>query len=81
MLPPLKQRFGGVVISLARQEHPDTSGFTDPEIVYRTTTTNHIGFVVAVATPHRVEGLLTQYMTRISRDFGAVLPAADKVSV
>ena len=28
-----KQRYAGVVISLARQEHPDTSPFTDPEIV------------------------------------------------
>lgn len=77
-LPPLKQRFAGVVVSLARQEHPDTSGFTDTEIVYRMTLKNHIGFVVAADTPQRVEELLTQYMDRIARDFNAVLPAADK---
>ncbi len=77
-LPPLKQRFAGVVISLARQEHPDTSGFTDEEIVYRATLKNHIGFVVAADTPQRVEELLTRYMERIARDFGAVLPASDK---
>ncbi|VTR95030.1 atpase : Uncharacterized protein OS=Hyalangium minutum GN=DB31_0982 PE=4 SV=1: ATP-grasp_4 [Gemmata massiliana] len=81
VVPPLKQRFGGVVISLARQEWPDTSGFTDPEIVYRMTTKNHIGFVVAADTPQRVEELLTQYMDRITRDFHAVLPASDKVSI
>ncbi|MBP3955305.1 ATPase [Gemmata sp. G18] len=80
-VPPLQQRFAGVVISLARQEHPDTSGFTDPEIVYRMTTKNHIGFVVAADTPQRVEDLLTQYMDRITRDFHAVLPASDKVSI
>ncbi|MBY0460835.1 MAG: ATPase [Gemmataceae bacterium] len=80
-LPPLKRRFAGVVISLARQEHPDTSGFTDPEIVYRMTQKNHIGFVVAADSPQRVEELLTQYMERIGRDFHAVLPAAEKVSV
>ncbi|AWM37456.1 hypothetical protein GobsT_45780 [Gemmata obscuriglobus] len=79
-LPPLKQKFGGVVISLARQEEPDTSGFTDPEIVYRLRMKNHIGFVVAADTPARVEQLLTAYMDRIARDFGAVLPGADKVS-
>ena len=79
-LPELKQQFGGVVISLARQEHPDTSGFTDPEIVYRLKMRNHIGFVVAANTPERVEQLLTQYIERIARDFGAVLPGADKVS-
>ena len=77
-LPPLKQRFAGVVISLARQEQPDTSSFTDPEIVYRANLKNHIGFVVAADTSQRVEQLLTQYMERIARDFGAVLPASDK---
>jgi hypothetical protein len=65
-------------MSLARQEWPDTSGFTDSEIVYRANLKNHIGFVVAADTPQRVEQLLTQYMERIGRDFNAVLPAADK---
>ena len=79
-LPPTKQKYGGVVISLARQEHPDTSGFNDPEVVHRMDMKNHIGLVVAADTPERVEALLTDYMARIARDFHAVLPAADKVS-
>ena len=79
-LPPLKHRYGGVVISLARQERPDTSGFTDPEIVHRLDMKNHIGFVLAADTPQRVEELLASYMDRIARDYHAVLPAADKVS-
>ncbi|VTU00810.1 atpase : Uncharacterized protein OS=Hyalangium minutum GN=DB31_0982 PE=4 SV=1: ATP-grasp_4 [Gemmataceae bacterium] len=79
-LPPLKQRFGGVVMSLSRYETPDTSGFTDPEIVHRADVKHHIGFVVAADTPGRVEELLTSYIARIARDFGAVLPGADKVS-
>ncbi|MCI0700554.1 MAG: hypothetical protein L0241_05695 [Planctomycetia bacterium] len=77
-LPPLKQRFGGVVISLARQEKPDTSSFTDLEIVYRLDMKHHIGFVVAADTPQRVEELLTQYMDRIARDYHAAMPAQDK---
>lgn len=79
-LPPLKQKYGGVVISLARQEKPDTSAFTDPEIVYWLDMKNHIGLVLAADTPERVEELLTSYMDRIARDYHAVLPAADKVS-
>ena len=79
-LPPLKERYAGVVISLARQEHPDTSSFTDPEIVYRLDMRHHIGLVVAADTPQRVEELLTGYMDRIARDFHAAMPAADKVS-
>lgn len=79
-LPPTKQRYGGVVMSLAREEKPDTSSFTDPEIVYRAEIKQHIGFVLAADTPQRVEQLLTSYIERIARDFGAVMPAADKVS-
>ena len=59
-LPPLKERYAGVVMSLARQERPDTSSFTDPEIVHRLDMKNHIGFVVAADTPERVEELLTR---------------------
>ncbi|MBN9118322.1 MAG: ATPase [Planctomycetes bacterium] len=79
-LPPLKQRYGGVVTSLARQERPDTSSFDDPEIVYRLDMKHHVGFVVAADSPRRVEELLTRYMDRIARDYHAALPAADKVS-
>ncbi len=77
-LPATKQRFGGVVISLARQEYPDTASFTDPEIVYRLKMKNHIGFVVAADSPQRVEQLLTQYMDRITRDYHAAMPGQDK---
>ncbi|MCI0705015.1 MAG: ATPase [Planctomycetia bacterium] len=78
-LPPLKQRFGGVVTSLARQEKPDTSSFTDPEIVYRLDMKHHIGFVVAADSPQRVEELLTQHMDRIARDYHAAMPGQDKL--
>jgi hypothetical protein len=80
VLPPLKERFGGVVMSLARQEQPDVSGFTDPEIVYRAEMRHHVGFVVAADTPQRVEELLTDYMDRIGRDYHAALPGADKAA-
>jgi hypothetical protein len=79
-LPAIKQRYGGVVVSLARQEHPDTSSFNDPEIVFRLNMKYHIGLVIAADTPQRIEELLNNYMQRIDRDFKAVLPAADKVS-
>jgi hypothetical protein len=79
-LPPQKGRYGGVVTSLCRFEKPDTSSFSDPEIVYRLQMKNHIGFVVAADAPERVEELLASYMDRIARDYHAALPAADRVS-
>jgi hypothetical protein len=73
-LPPTHAVYAGVVISLARQERPDTSGFTDPEISYRLDKKHHVGFVVRAETPKRVEELLTGYRERIARDYHASLP-------
>jgi phosphoribosylamine-glycine ligase len=80
-LPPVQQRYAGVVISLAKQEHPDTSPFTDPEIVVRIDKKHHVGFVVAADNPDRVEQLLTDYMERIRRDYHTVLPPATSALV
>ncbi len=79
-LPELKQRYGGVVISLAPQVRPDTTGFTDPEIALRIDLKNHIGFVLVADTPERITQLLGEYRARIARHYHAVLPGADKVS-
>jgi hypothetical protein len=74
-LPEAKQRYGGVLISLARQEHPDTSGYTDPEIVYRVTKHHHVGFVLCADEPGRIRELQEQYSRRIAEDFAATMPA------
>lgn len=78
VLPPRREEYAGAVISLARQEWPDTSGFDDPEIIDRVRKKNHIGFVVRSADPARVEALLSDYTARIARDFHTSLPAPPK---
>jgi hypothetical protein len=79
-VPPARQEFGGAVVSLAREETPDTSGFRDPEVFYRLDQKHHIGLVVRSPRRERVEELLTDYMARIARDHQAVLPPADKAT-
>lgn len=76
--PVTKELHAGTVISLAKQEQPDHSSFNDPEITYRVTKKNHIGFIVASRRPERVEELLNQYSERIAKEYLAVLPAATK---
>lgn len=73
-LPHHKQDYGGVIITLARQEHPDTSAYTDPEIVYRVTRRHHVGFVVVAKDSERVKALLEDYSRRFNDDFHASLP-------
>jgi hypothetical protein len=76
--PPLREGYAGIVISLARQEWPDTSRYADPEIVWRLTKRHHVGLIVASRDPRRVEELLDQYVRRFSEDFFAYAPPPDK---
>jgi biotin carboxylase len=76
-LPEVRGDYAGVILSLARQEWPDTSGYTDPEIVLRPRRSHHAGLVVASPDPGRVEELLLQYLERFREDFYAAMPAAE----
>jgi biotin carboxylase len=77
-LPPHRDDFAGVIISLARQEHPDTSAYDDPEIVYRLNKLHHAGLVVASTDPERVKDLLEGYSRRFYEDFYTTEPPLDK---
>jgi len=74
--PDPRRDYGGLIISLARQEKPDTSAFSDPEIAWRLTDHPfHVGFIVRSASLGRVQALLDDYEARIGREFMTSLPA------
>ncbi len=73
-LPAPRQNYAGVIVSLARQEHPDTSAYQDPEIILRLDKRHHAGFVITAQTFDRVNSLLDQYTRRFTNDFLATLP-------
>jgi biotin carboxylase len=79
-LPTPRSDYAGVIISLAKQEEPDTSAYNDPEIVYRVRKYHHAGFVVKSADPRRVKVLLESYTRRFITDFLATQPVPDKPS-
>ncbi len=70
--------YSGIIASLARQEWPDTSAYTDPEIVWRMNKHHHAGLIVASKEPERVEELLNSYVERFYQDFHATAPLPDK---
>jgi hypothetical protein len=78
--PPDRGDCAGLIVSLARQEWPDTSGYDDPEVAWRLAKHHHVGFIVRARDPQRVEQLLAEYVPRIARDFGAALPMSDTPS-
>jgi biotin carboxylase len=77
-LPAHRDDYAGVIISLARQEHPDTSAYDDPEIVYRLKKLHHAGLVVASKDTLRIEELLDQYRQRFYEDFYTTQPPLDR---
>jgi biotin carboxylase len=77
-LPPLRPDYGGLIVSLARQEWPDTGAYNDPEVVWRLHKTHHVGFVVAAPDYARVQALVGSYIDRIAVDYTASQPPMEK---
>ena len=77
-LPPVRHEHAGLVVSLARQEWPDMSGYNDPELVWRMVKRHHAGFIVASPSADRVQALLDNYMLRIAQDFTATAPPRER---
>jgi glutathione synthase/RimK-type ligase-like ATP-grasp enzyme len=73
-LPETRQDYGGVIVTLARQEYPDTSAYQEPEIVWRMNKRHHVGFVVTSPDYARLQFLLDEYVRRFAEDFSATLP-------
>jgi biotin carboxylase len=77
-LPPLHNDYAGLIVSLARQEYPDTSGYTDEEIVWRMNKRYHAGLIVRSPDSQRISSLLEKYTERFYKDFFATQPAPDR---
>jgi biotin carboxylase len=76
-LKPRKEH-AGIILSLARQEYPDTTAYNDPEIVYRVKKKHHAGLIVRSPKLERVSELLDDYGRRFAEDFVAVLPPMER---
>ena len=78
--PRLKPRkeHAGIILSLARQEFPDTSAYDDLEIWYRVKKKHHAGVIVRSKEHERVTELLDDYGRRFADDFIAVLPPLER---
>lgn len=77
-ITPSRKEYAGIVLSLARQEFPDTSGYDDAEVVYRVKKKHHAGLIVRSPKLERVEELLNSYSSRFAADFAAVLPPLER---
>ena len=77
-LPPVREEYAGVIVSLARQEHPDTSAYNDPEVFLRIKKHHHAGLILRSIDQQRVQALLESYAQRFAQEFLAVQPPREK---
>jgi biotin carboxylase len=77
--PEPSDAYAGLLVSLARQEWPDTFSFQEPELVWRMTKRHHVGFIVKSPSYERVGELLNLYSERVRSDYHASAPALEKV--
>ncbi len=77
-LNPSRREYSGIALTLARQEWPDTSDYTDAEIVYRVKKRHHVGLVLRSPNLARVKELLGAYAERFAEEFSAVVPPLER---
>ena len=77
-LPAIRDEYAGVILSLARQENPDTSAYNDPEVFARIKKHHHAGLILRSSNPERTRSLLENYAIRFAEDFLAVEPPREK---
>lgn len=80
-LPPVRNDYAGIVMSLSRYEWPDYTPFTDLEIVWHNQEKKyHVGLIVRSDNPARVEELTESYVPKIQQEYHASLPAPQRAT-
>jgi hypothetical protein len=77
-LPEVRKDYGGIIVSLCRQQWPDMSPFDDTEIVWRMNEEYHVGLVVKSDNQSRTLELLDKYAQIVLNGYHASAPVPDK---
>lgn len=76
--PKARKDYAGIVLSLANQEKPDTSHYTDAEIVYRVSKPKHVGLIFHSEKRERIDELINVYTERIVQEFLTIVPSRER---
>ncbi|KFD38504.1 ATPase [Schleiferia thermophila str. Yellowstone] len=79
-LPEVKRHYSGILISLARQQHPDLSPFNDPEIYCHIPEEHHVALIIHSSNHQRIIELLDKYAQIVKEHYHASAPVPDKPS-
>jgi hypothetical protein len=76
-LPKPEKNYAGILLTLSKYEHPDLSGFDDPEVHFRVPLAYHAGLIVKSKNKERVMDLLDSYASRFADGFSTVADAPE----
>lgn len=77
-LPKCRKEYAGIALALSKHEKPDTSHYTDAEIVRRVSKSNHVGLIFCSRQHARIGELLEIYTERITDDFLTTAPTKQR---
>ena len=76
-LPPQRNDYGGLLMTLVAADKPDLTAFQGPELFFTSPEKNHVGLVVRASTKARVDDLIAKYLELV-RPMVATLPAPER---
>ncbi len=77
-LPKTRKEYAGIIISLAKQQNPDLSGYTEKEIVWRMNKEYHVGLIFRSRSHKKILELLENYAQRFYEEFFATGPQLER---
>ena len=75
--PRIRDDYGGLLVTLARQAEPDLSAYNAPEVVWKADKPHHAVLVLRSPDAGRIEALLGEYSERFVYDFSTSAPPMD----
>ncbi len=76
-LPEVRSDYGGLLVTLAKTEHPDMSAYNVPEVVWKADKPYHAALILVSPDYERIEALLSEYTPRFVQEFTATATPMD----
>ncbi len=77
-LPKTRKEYAGIIISLAKQQNPDISAYTEKEIVWRMNRDYHVGLIFRSRSHKKVADLLESYAHKFYEEFFTTGPLRER---
>lgn len=79
VMPKVAKNHAGLLVCLSREESPDLSGFSAPEVVWKEGKDHHAAILISAKSNDRVNELVAEYKAKLQGEVLAVAPPTETV--